>query len=76
MADDYSTFSQQVVNIAVTQIESVVYPDGIPDDIRWKSMAFISFLGYSHPAIVAQWPLSCQYRVKYTINNKWLESLT
>ena len=36
-----ASLSQDIFNIAVTEIESVVEPDGVADDIGWKSVAFI-----------------------------------
>jgi hypothetical protein len=35
-------FSEQILDIAVAEIEAIVEPDGITDDFRRESMAFIS----------------------------------
>ena len=51
-------FSQQVLNITVTQVEPVIHPDGVTDDVRWKSMTFVGI----HPEIIHFRELSCQYR--------------
>ena len=41
-ADSDASFSQKIFEIAVTQIEPVVEPDGVADDIGWESVSFIS----------------------------------
>jgi hypothetical protein len=32
------SLSQKVLNIAVTEIEAIIEPDGITDDVRWESV--------------------------------------
>ena len=41
----------------MTEIESVVEPNGVADDIGRESVAFVSI----HPQIIDQWQLTCQY---------------
>jgi len=54
-----ASLSQEIFNVSVTQIESIVKPDGITDDVRRESMALIGV----HPSILAQIrDLTCQYR--------------
>ena len=48
-ADGDTSLGQQIFNIAVTQVESVVEPDGVADNIEWGSVAFICV----HPPILA-----------------------
>ncbi len=48
-ADNDATFCQQVFEITVTPIESVVQPEGMADNVRRKLMALV----YSHPPILA-----------------------
>ncbi len=40
-ADSDASFSQEVFNVPVAQIEAVVEPDCVADDVWWKSMAFV-----------------------------------
>ena len=37
-----AAFRQEILNIAVAEIKSVVQPDSVGDDIRRKSVAFVS----------------------------------
>jgi hypothetical protein len=48
---------EQILNISVTEIESVVEPNGVADDFGRESVAFVSV----HPQIIDHWPLTCQY---------------
>ena len=41
-ADSDASFGQEVFDIPMTQIESVVEPDCVTDDIRWEPVALIS----------------------------------
>jgi hypothetical protein len=38
IADNEATLRQEVLNIAVAQSESEIEPNGMPDDVRRKSM--------------------------------------
>ena len=49
MADGDTSFSEQIFNISVAEVELVVEPDGIGDDIRRESMSLLGI----HPAILA-----------------------
>ena len=40
-ADDYATFRQEIINIAMAQVEAIVEPDGIGNDIWRESVTFI-----------------------------------
>jgi hypothetical protein len=45
-ADCFSGYSdaslgQEIFNISVTQIEAIVEPDGIGNDVRWEPVTFI-----------------------------------
>ena len=51
-SDDDPAFSQEIFDIAVTEIESVVEPDGVADDVGWESVAFVGI----HGPILAIWP--------------------
>ena len=48
MADGDASLGEQIFDIAVTQIESIVELDGITDDIGWEPVALISI----HLAII------------------------
>jgi len=41
IANNEATLGQEILNIAVAQSEPEIEPDGMPDDIRWKSTASI-----------------------------------
>jgi hypothetical protein len=53
--NDDATFGQQILNIAETQCESVVQPDGVADDLGRKSVTFVAGL---HAPIVVD-PADC-----------------
>jgi hypothetical protein len=38
----------------MTEIEPMVEPYGILDDLRWKSMTFVDWLGGIHDSIIPQ----------------------
>jgi hypothetical protein len=48
-ADSDASFSEKIFYIPVTEIESKVEPDGIGNDVWWKSVAFVGI----HPPILA-----------------------
>ena len=39
-ADDDASFGQEIFDIAVAQVETIVKPDCVGDDIWWESVAF------------------------------------
>ena len=43
--DSYASFSQEIFDIPMTEIETVVEPDGITDDIGRESVPFIRVHG-------------------------------
>ena len=56
-ADGDASFSEEIFNIAVAEIKSIVEPDGVADDIGRKSVTFIGI----HPLILARISsLTCQ----------------
>lgn len=68
IADGDSSLSHQVFDEwsgtpAVTQVESVVEPDGVLDDFWRKAVAFVHFR-LSLGRIQAAWELTCQYHQK------------
>ena len=40
-ADDDASFSEEIFYIAVTEVEAIIEPDGVGNDVRWESMALI-----------------------------------
>jgi len=36
-----AAFGQEILDIPVTQIEAIVEPDGITDDVGWESVTFV-----------------------------------
>jgi hypothetical protein len=40
-SDNDASFSKKVFNIAMTEIETIVEPDGVGDDIWLESVAFV-----------------------------------
>ena len=61
IADDDTSFSQKIFDIPMTEIESMIEPDGVLDDFRWKSVTFVRVSSRNHAVIVTQQPLTCQY---------------
>ena len=51
--DDDFSFRQQIFDISVTQIEAIVEPDCVGEDVRWEPVAFISI----HGPILATWAI-------------------
>jgi hypothetical protein len=41
VVNSVSALSQEIFDISVTEIEAVVEPDGLADDIWWESMALV-----------------------------------
>ena len=37
----YAAFGQEILDIPVTQVETIVEPDGITDDVEWKPVTFV-----------------------------------
>ena len=52
----------KVFDIAMTQIESIIEPDGIVDDFGQEPMTIVWIIWRAHPVIVAQQQLTWQYR--------------
>ncbi len=40
-ADGNASLGQKIFNIPVAEIESMVEPNGIANDVRWKSVTFV-----------------------------------
>jgi len=45
----------------MTEIESVVKPDGILDDLNWESVALVDRFGCIHDSIIPKMELTCQH---------------
>jgi len=56
-ADGDASLDQNIVDITVTQVESIVEPDGVGDDVWGEAVSFIGV----HPEIVSQGQLIWQY---------------
>ena len=41
-SDSETTFCKEILDVAVTEIETIVEPDGVTDDVRWEAVAFVS----------------------------------
>ena len=65
--DDNAPLCQQILNITVAEIESVIEPDGITDDIRWESVTLVNI----HPEIILYRELTCQYLFLRLGNVQW-----
>ncbi len=50
-ADGDASFSQEVFDISVAEIEAIVEPDCVGDDVGWESVAFVCV----HLPILAIW---------------------
>ena len=49
-ANSDPSFGEQIFNIAMAEVESIVEPDYIADDIRWEPVAFVC----SHRQIISR----------------------
>ena len=50
-ADDNTPLSQDIFNVSVTEIEAILEPDSVGNDIWRKSVAFVGF----HPPSLSIW---------------------
>ena len=41
-ADDDASFGQEIFDIAMAQVESVIKPNGTTDDIGWEPVTFVN----------------------------------
>lgn len=41
IADDNASFSQKIFDISMTEIKSMIESDGVLNDFRWESVAFV-----------------------------------
>ena len=57
MADSDSSLSQEILDISVTEVETIIEPDCVADDIWRKSVTFVCI----HAGIVSQKKLIWQY---------------
>ena len=48
VADSDTSFSEQIFDISVAEIESIVQPNYVADDVWWESVAFVCI----HPPIL------------------------
>jgi hypothetical protein len=48
-ADSDAPFGQEIFDVSVAQVETIVKPDSVRNDIGWESVAFISI----HPPILS-----------------------
>ena len=53
-ADIDASFSKKIFNVSVAEVESIIEPDGVGDDIGWESVTLIRI----HPAILAIWAVN------------------
>ena len=37
-----ASFGEQIFNIAMAEVETIVEPDSVADDVRWESVALVS----------------------------------
>ena len=51
IANGDSTFSQQIFDISMTEIESMIEPNCVLDDFRWKSVTLVHRSWSFHPTI-------------------------
>src|SRR5271155_5982067 len=66
VADQQSALSQEILDVPIAQCEAEVEPDGMPDDIRRKSMAGVGN-GFHDPKLshsIVRRSLTCQCRIK------------
>ena len=46
--DDYPSFGKQILNIAEAHAKAVVNPNGVTDDLRWKSVPMVAWFAFTH----------------------------
>lgn len=61
VGDDDSSPGQQVLDVPMAQVEAVVEPDCVLDDLRRKPMAPVGTCSAFHPGIVGSGRLTWQY---------------
>ena len=57
VADSDTSLGQQIFDVSVAQVEAVVDPHRLTDNLRWKSVSFVCI----HLLIVSQGDLTWQY---------------
>ena len=62
VGDEDTPPGQQILDVPVDQIEAVLEPDGILDDLRRKSVALVLSDRVFHPGMVARLSLTWQYQ--------------
>ena len=67
MTDGNTSLGQQIFDISMAQVETVVEPHRVTDDLRWKSMSFICI----HPRIISSDDFTCRYpKMPYLISQQ------
>jgi len=61
VTDRDTAFSHQILDIAAAQIEAMIEPNNVLNDLGRKAVALIHRCRSFHPPIVARTSLSCQY---------------
>jgi len=54
VTESNTSLGQQIFDISVAQVEAVVEPHRVTDNLRWKSVSFVCI----HPLIVSQGDLT------------------
>jgi len=67
VGDDDSAPGQQIFDVPMAQIEPVVEPDGVLDDLGRKSVPLVQGRSAFHPATVAQRRLIWHYHAAYVL---------
>jgi len=62
VGDGDSSPRQQVLDFPMAQVEPMVEPDGILDDLRQESVPFVSGSRLFHPQMVARLGVTWQYQ--------------
>ena len=62
VADRNTSFGQQILDVSCAQVEAVIKPHGVLDELRREPVAFVRRRGSSHAGIVVQRLLIRQYR--------------
>jgi hypothetical protein len=63
VGDGDASPGQQIFDVPVAEIEAVIEPDGVLDDLRRKSVPPVRALSAFHPGIVASRRLIWQYPI-------------
>ena len=60
VADGNTSFGQQILDVSCAEVEAVIKPHGVLDDLRRESVAFVHRMKRLHASMLAHSTLTCQ----------------